>query len=118
MFDFISKLISPVTNIVDKMVMDKDKFAELQFKKTELNYKLKEQLLGTTTSPNTDAFVKLLLAFRDIVLPMLRPLGSACMTGFVIYAEMNDIALSGATEAIMAAAFPGWMTSRHMNKGK
>ena len=116
MLNFLTALISPVTNLADKLILDKDKYAELQHKKLELKHKSKDKLLSITTTPKTDAFVKLLIAFNDVILPLLRPVGSACMTGFVIYCEANDIELSAATELMMAGAFPAWMASRHKNK--
>ena len=116
MLNFLATLISPVTKIADKLILDKDKYAEIQLKRLELKHKSQDKLLSITTTPKIDAFVKLLVAFNDVILPLLRPLGSACMTGFVIYCEAQDIELSAATEVVMAGAFPAWMASRHKNK--
>lgn len=118
MFGWLTTLISPVANIADKLVMDKDKYAELQFKRVELKHDKEMKLLETTTTPTIDAWVKLLMAFKDVILPMFRPVGSAAMSGFAIYCRIEGIELPPTAEALMAAAFPGWMTSRHMGKKK
>ena len=116
MFGFLSALISPVTNIASKMIMDKDKFADLQFKKVELVAQAKSELLQKTTTPNVDATVKLLIAFRDILLPMKRPVGSALMMGFAAYAEMKGLDIPVELQAVLYGAFPAWGTSRHLSK--
>ena len=116
MINFLSALISPVTNIASKMVMDKDKFAELQFKKVELTAQAKAALLEKTTTPNVDAAVKLMIAFRDILLPMMRPVGSLAMAGFAAYASYKGIELPVELQSVLYGAFPLWGTSRHLSK--
>ncbi len=116
MLSFLTALISPITNIADKLIIDKDRYAEIQLKKIEIKAAAQDKLLSITTTPTVDAITKLLIVFRDIVLPLLRPLGSFSMTAFAAYAAVNNIELSGATEAMLIAAFPGWMGSRHIAK--
>lgn len=115
-FAFVGEILSPVTNIAGKMIMDKDAYAELQFKKVELREKRLSKLLTITTTPRIDALVKLLYAIKDVVIPMFRPLGSIAMAGFSAYCVINDITLpSYLTEALFA---PGvlWGYSRHKEK--
>lgn len=111
-----SALISPVTKIADKMIMDKDKYAELQFKRDEHRHKEKVKLLSITTTPRIDAIVKLLYAIKDVVIPTLRPLGSAAMTAFGLWAHYKGLDIDLGLHALMDGAFPGWMGSRHINK--
>ena len=59
-----SKALNSVTDLISEFIEDPDKQAELK-------YKLSEALLRTTTTPKTDAFVKILIAFRDIILPLI-----------------------------------------------
>lgn len=114
--EIIKGLISPVTGIVNKLVIDKDKLAELEFKREDNNYKLRSQLLTVTTTPKVDAFVKLLITFRDVVIPILRPFGAACMTAFGMYMHYRGTPLDATSQIVMDAAFPAWGTSRHINK--
>jgi hypothetical protein len=111
-----SALVSPVTKIADKLILDKDKYAEIQLRKIELEHKSRDKLLAITTTPRIDALVKLLIAIRDVVIPILRPLGSACMTAFGLYAHYKGIEIDLALHGLMDSAFPGWMASRHVNK--
>ena len=114
--DIIKGLISPVTSIADKLVMDKDKYAELQFKKVELSEKRHMALLKQTTTPKIDAFVKLLMAFRDLVIPMFRPLGSMGMAVFAGYCITNGIEVPEYLLAAMGLSPIGWGYSRHREK--
>ena len=116
MFNFLTSLLSPVAAVADKMIMDKDKYAELQFKKAELEHEARQTLLTITTSPNIDAFVKLLYAFKEALLPLLRPVGTFLMLLFGAYCETNSITLSPLIEGVLFGAFPGWAASRHINK--
>lgn len=114
--EIIKGLISPVTSIANKMVMDKDKYAELQFKKLELTNQRELKLLEITTTPRIDAAVKLLIAIRDVVIPLLRPVGSAAMTAFGIYMHYKGTPMDTGLQMIFDGAFPAWGTSRHLNK--
>lgn len=111
-------LIQSISGLAGEFIEDKDKRNELIFKVKELEFSLRESLLSTKTTPKTDAFVKLLIAFKDIILPMLRPVGAAMMTGFGMYCHYKGIPLDGATQVIMDGAFPAWGASRHVNKNK
>ena len=114
--NLISAILSPVTSIANKLVMDKDKYAELQFKKEELRSKKDLKLLAITTTPRIDALVKLLYAIDTVVLKLFRPVGSACMTAFGIYCHLNDIDLDPIIHGGFDGAFLAWGASRHVNK--
>jgi hypothetical protein len=113
---WLKSLISPITNLAGKMIMDKDKFAELQFRKLELEYNAKKDLLKQTTTPKIDAVVKLLITINDVVIPLLRPLGAAAMTAFGIYMHAKGTPMEAISQAIFDGAFPAWGASRHVNK--
>jgi hypothetical protein len=112
----ITAAITAVTGLVSEFIEDPDKAKEIDLELQRLQLEIDKELLRTGTNTWVDPFVKFLIAFRDLIIPLIRPLGSAAMTGFALYCAMNDIQLSGATEAILVAAFPGWMTSRHIHK--
>jgi hypothetical protein len=111
-----SKAIEGVTNLLDQFIDDGDLRAKLDFEVQKLKFELDKLLLTTTTTPRTDSFVKILLAFRDIILPMLRPLGAAAMTSFAAYCSLEGIELDSGLQAILYGAFPAWGASRHVNK--
>lgn len=108
--------IEGLTDLAGEWIEDKDKQNEFNFRVKELSFKLRETLLTTKTTPKTDAFVKILIAFRDIIMPLLRPLGAAGMTAFALYCQYKGIELTGATEAVLVGAFPAWGASRHAHK--
>ena len=114
--EIIKGALSPVLNIADKMVMDKDKYAELQFKKIELKEKRLQKTLTITTTPRMDAFVKLLIAIHDLVIPMFRPVGSFALAAFAAYCVVNDITLPTEIQVLLFGSPVGWGVSRHINK--
>ena len=118
MLSLFTSILPGLFNLGGKLIEDKDKRAEYAFKVQEMAFKQMEVLINAKSYPWVDALVKLAYASEQIIKGLFRPIGAALMTGFVIYAEVYGIELSGATEAILAAAFPGWMTSRHMDKAK
>lgn len=101
--------IESVTGLISEFIEDPDKQAELRLK-------LSQSLLQTTTTPKTDAFVKILIAFHDIALPMLRPLGAAAMTAVGLYFQYKGIDMDAGLQAVVTGAFPAWGASRHINK--
>ena len=113
---FLTALISPVTNLASKLILDKDKYAELQFKRSDNEHEARMSLLATTTTPKIDATVKLLLALRDVVIPLLRPLGSFALAGFAAYCVSENIQLGETVETMMFGAPLAWGASRHVNK--
>lgn len=118
MISLLTSLAPGLFKLGGKLIEDKDKKAEYAFKVQQMMHDLAFKLLETKTYPWIDGLVKLAYASEAIIKGLLRPIGAAIMTGFVIYAELNGIPLSGTVEAVLLAAFPGWMTSRHVEKGK
>jgi len=118
MISLFASLIPSLFKIGDKMIVDKDKKMEFAFKTQEMMFKQMETLINAKTYPWVDALVKMAYASEQIVKGLFRPIGAAIMTGFLIYAELNDIQLSGLVESLCAAAFPSWMASRHIDKNK
>lgn len=107
-----------IFGVVDQLVEDKDKKNELIVKLAELQNQLSLQLIQTNTVPWVDATVKLLFAFRDIIIPLFRPLIGAALSGYAAYAQANGIPIDPTVQTIFASAFPGWMASRFMEKSK
>ena len=116
MVSLFTSLIPSLFKLGGKMIKDADKQMEYAFKVQEMAQELALKLMDTKTYPWIDGLVKLAYASEAIVKGLFRPLGAAVMTGFVIYAEIQGIELSGPVETILLAAFPGWMTSRHVEK--
>ena len=114
--DTVSGIFKGLFGVVDQLVEDKDKKNEIILKISEMQNQLNLTLLQQKTTPWVDATVKLLFAFRDLVIPLMRPIIGALMTGYAAYAETQGVALSPVVQAALAAAFPGWMYSRHSEK--
>jgi len=118
MWGWLGELVKPVTNIVDKMVIDKDKYAEIQLKKVEFKHDAQMALLQQTTTPNVDAAVKVLIALRDVVIPLFRPVGAIAMAMFAGYCATHDIVLPDYAQAALYGAPLGWGASRGAEKMK
>lgn len=116
MIGLFASLLPSLFKLGGKMIKDADKQQEYAFKVLEMSNDLALKMLDTKTYPWIDGLVKLSYASEQIIKGLFRPLGAACMTGFLIYAEINEIQLSGTVETLCAAAFPGWMASRHADK--
>ena len=116
MINLFASLLPSLFKLGDKMITDVDKKAEFAIKVQEMAFKQIETLINAKTYPWIDGLVKLAYASEQIVKGLFRPVGAAFMTGFLIYAQVNDIELSGTVETLCAAAFPGWMASRHVSK--
>ena len=114
--ELISGVFKPVTSIVDKLVLDKDKYAEIQLKKLELKSEAQALILSTTTTPTVDAWVKVLVTLKDVVIPLFRPVGSFAMAVFAGYCVTEGIELP---EYVLAGLFGSpiaWGASRHSHK--
>lgn len=111
-------LINSVTGLISEAVEDPDKRNEINLKIQELEQEGNKALLAAETSPFVDALVKLLIAFKDVVIPLLRPLGAACMTGFGMYCHLKGISMETSMQLLMDGAFPAWGASRHVEKQK
>ena len=110
--------IESITGLISELTVDDDKIAEINLEIEKLKSGITSQLLSTATTPKVDATIKIMIAFKNIILPMLRPFGAACMTGFGMYCHYKEIPLDGATQVVMDGAFPAWGASRHMHKAK
>lgn len=116
-----TSLIDNISGLASELIEDPDKRNELMFKVKELEFSLRETLLKTKTNPFVDGFVKLLIAFRDIILPMLRPLGAFYLSYMGVDIAQAELAAGGDISALsggLTAAFPAWGASRHANKNK
>ena len=105
-----------VISIIDQVVEDKDAKRESIKEVVRMTFDFQKAVLQMQTTPKVDAIVKLLYAFRDVVLPMLRPLGSALLSGFTAFAIYKNIPIPPVLDVVMGSAFPSWMVSRHLNK--
>jgi len=112
----VADVFKSIFGIVDQVVVDKDKAAELKVQLAQMQSTLNAQLLTTQTVPWVDATVKILMAIRDLVIPMFRPVIGAVFTGLAVWFEYKGIPVNPTLQAIMAAAFPGWMVGRQMKK--
>ncbi len=118
MLKLLTSLVPSLFKLGDKLIEDKDKKAEYAFKVQDMVQTMSLKLLETKTYPWIDGLVKLAYAGGAITKGLLRPIGAAIMTGFVMYAELRGIQLSTGIEAIMAGAFPAWGASRYSEKKK
>lgn len=115
-----------VVGVISEWVEDKDLAAKLAFEVTKLNQAFSLEVLKTQTTPKVDALVKFAYAmrdviiplFQDVIIPLLRPVGSAAVTAFGVYAHMKGVSIDPTTHALLDAAFPGWMASRHAEKAR
>lgn len=103
-------------SLVSEWIDDDDLRAKLEFEKEKLKFELDKTLLGTSTTPKVDAFVKLLIATRDIIIPMMRPVGSLALAGFAAYCAANDIMLPDYVQVMLYGAPVGYGVSRHNDK--
>ena len=112
----VADVFKGIFGVVDQLVVDKDKAAELKVQLAQMQSSLNAQLLTTQTVPWVDATVKILMAIRDLVLPMFRPILGGVLTGLAVYFEYKGIPINPTLQAVMAAAFPGWMVGRQIKK--
>lgn len=81
----------------------------------KLGFQLQEHILTMQTTPKMDAAVKFMYAFKEMVLPLFRPIGSGLLSAFAAYAAYKHIDL-GSLGVVLGSAFPGWMGSRGLEK--
>lgn len=107
----------PIVELVKELIPDGDKRKELEAKLEGARIEMDRMILSTTTTPRTDAFVKILYALERFVGSLWRPLGAAAMTAFGMYAHWKGIDLGGAlNHGVFDGAFGAWGLSRHMEK--
>jgi hypothetical protein len=107
------KFGTSIVDVIDQYVEDKDLATKLKFAIAEKQIDFSMQIQASEHVPT---FVKLMYAVRDVLIPMFRPLGTFALTAFAAYAATNDITLDPVLQAALAAAFPGWVASRHVEK--
>lgn len=110
--------IEGITSLISEAITDGDLRAKLQVELEKIRSGITLELLKSKTTPRTDAFVKILIAFRDIVIPLFRPIGSACMFAFGAYCLENNITISEPLQIMLFGAPVGWGYSRHKEKGE
>lgn len=111
----LAELFSNLIGLGKSLIEDKEKQAEFAYKIAELQVQVQEKILTMTTTPRMDAFVKFLYALKELILPLMRPMVSTCLSGFAAYAAYKHIDL-GPLNVVFGAAFPGWMASRGIEK--
>jgi len=108
--------VPKLLEVIDKSVADKDLAAQLQQRTVEASLQLMEKAVQTETVPWVDAIAKLIVVTATAFKGFLRPLLGAAMTGAAIYMQVKGIQAPEWLSAVLAAAFPGWMASRHAEK--
>lgn len=111
---------SEVTGLIDQFVEDKDlknKLThELQIKMLTLKHTLDMALIQTKTTPKVDAFVKILFAIKDIIIPLFRPVGSIALAAFGGYCMTNGVELSDTLQIALFGQTGLYGYSRHQDK--
>lgn len=108
--------ISGITDLISEFITDDDLRAKLDFETEKLKFELDKVLLSTTTTPRMDAFIKLLIATRDIIIPLFRPVGSVAMACFGAYCVVNDIVIPDAIQMALFGSPLAYGASRHQAK--
>jgi hypothetical protein len=107
-------VINGLIALGSEWITDKDKQIEFAYKMRELNFKVAESLLKTKTVPWVDGAVKIIYA----IVALARPIGTAAMTAFGLYAHYRQIPIDTALHTAIDSSFPAWGASRHINKNK
>jgi len=108
------KAATKAFGIIDQLVDDGDLAVKLK-------HEFQTQLLTTKTQGFVDGSVKILFAFRDLILPILRPVGAFYLTTRGVDMATAELAAGGDLSALsvgLTSAFPGWMGAREVNKGR
>jgi hypothetical protein len=108
-------LARDITGVIDQAVDDGDLRAKL---KNAILEKQMDFSITVLTSTATPGYVKFMLAMRDFILPMLRPVGAFCLTAGTGYLAYKGVEIPEYLMAAAGSAFPGWMVSRHANKSQ
>lgn len=111
----ISDIISNVIGLGKTYIESKDKQVEFAEETMKLGFQLQEHILTMQTTPKMDALVKFMYAFKEMIIPLMRPVISAGLSGFAAWAAYKHIDL-GSMNTVLGAAFPGWMASRGIEK--
>lgn len=106
-------LADKIASIIDQTVTDKDLALQIKSKALEASIEFSKSI---QTGEHVPGYIKLLYALRDVIIPMLRPAGGAALSAYAVYAAHKGVQIDPVIHGMLAAAFPGWMTSRHFNK--
>lgn len=109
-------VVPKLLSVIDKSVQDKDLATQLQQRTVEATLQLMEKAVQTETIPWVDAIAKLIVVTATAFKGLMRPLLGAAMTGAAIYMQVKGIQAPDWLNAVLAAAFPAWMASRHAEK--
>ena len=110
-------VINGFTGLISEFITDDDLKNKLDFEAKKLKFELDKTLLQTNTTPNVDAFVKIMIAMRDIIIPMFRPVGSAVMSCFGAYCIYAGIVLPESIQYLLFGSPLAYGVSRHLDKG-
>jgi len=108
--------IEGITDLISEFITDDDLRAKLNFETEKLKFELDKALLSTTTTPRMDAFIKLMIASRDIIIPLFRPLGSIIMACFGAYCVVNNIMIPDVIQVALFGSPLAYGASRHAAK--
>lgn len=111
----VAGVTSKGLSIIDQFVEDKDLRNELAVKQLELMYGLLEKIINTSTVPQVDALVKLILA----LIALARPLGALYLTIMGVDMASASIQAGGEVnmvEGTLIGAFPTWGVAREADK--
>lgn len=121
----VADVFSDLIGLGKELIEDKDKRNEYAFRLAELRVQLAEKMLTQQTHPKADAAVKLLYAFKEILLPMMRPVGSLLLALWgashpeqIKWLHDNLGTLGDGTILSIFGAFPAWGVSRHIEKNR
>jgi hypothetical protein len=106
----IAGLAKTGLGIIDQLVVDKDKKAEMAFEWNKALLAFAERLVTMSTIPWVDATVKLLIA----LVALARPVGSLYLT--LIGVDMVQAGDDSVVGTALTAAFPTWMGAREVDK--
>lgn len=112
----VAEGVGKITDLISEFIEDPDKRNAISLEMAKLEHAIDVALLNTKTSPFVDGLVKILIATRDIIIPMLRPLGSFAMAGFGAYCAAEGIELPEYIQAALFGAPVAWGASRHAGK--
>lgn len=106
----IAGLAKSGLGIIDQLVEDKDKKAEMALQWNMALLGFAEKLINTQTIPWVDAMMKVILA----LVTLGRPIGSFILT--LLGIDMIQAGDEGVVGTALTAAFPTWMGAREVDK--
>lgn len=124
----LTELFNNLIGVGKELIVDKDKQIEFAFKISEMHHQLLHALMTMNTTPKVDAFVKILYALKEVIIPMFRPVFSGLpwlallispehVVNVITYIKTNlGPEYAGPIVTGLYGAFPAWMYSRHKEK--